>query len=44
VTILSPVDLDAIVSHILPVERAQRVMCLARTRAGGAIKVLLSFE
>lgn len=36
------VDLDAVATHVLPVEQAQRAMYLAQTKEDGAIKVLLS--
>jgi len=36
------VDLDAVATHVLPLEQAQRGMELARTKKDGAIKVLLS--
>ena len=38
------VDVEAVLTHVLPIEQAQRGMELARTKAEGAIKVILSFE
>lgn len=38
------VDVDAVATHILPIEEAQRAMALACTKAEGTIKVLLSFD
>jgi L-iditol 2-dehydrogenase len=37
------VDVEAIATHLLPIEDAQRGMYLADTKADGAIKVILSF-
>ncbi len=37
------VDVEAIATHLLPIEEAQRGMELARTKDEGAIKVILSF-
>jgi threonine dehydrogenase-like Zn-dependent dehydrogenase len=38
------VDVEGIATHVLPIEQAQRGIELARSKAEGAIKVLLSFE
>jgi len=38
------VDVSAIATHILPIDEAQRGMELARTKADGAIKVILTFD
>jgi 2-desacetyl-2-hydroxyethyl bacteriochlorophyllide A dehydrogenase len=38
------VDVEGIFTHVLPIEEAQRGMDLARTKADGAIKVILSFD
>jgi 2-desacetyl-2-hydroxyethyl bacteriochlorophyllide A dehydrogenase len=38
------VDVEGILTHVLPFEEAQRGMDLARTKDDGAIKVILSFE
>jgi L-iditol 2-dehydrogenase len=37
------VDVEGILTHVLPIEEAQRGMELARTKDEGAIKVVLSF-
>jgi L-iditol 2-dehydrogenase len=37
------VDVEGILTHVLPIEEAQRGMELARTKDDGAIKVVLSF-
>ena len=37
------VDVEAILTHLLPIEKAQRGMKLAQTKNDGAIKVVLSF-
>jgi L-iditol 2-dehydrogenase len=38
------VDVNAIATHVLPIEEAQRGMELASTKDDGAIKVILSFD
>jgi L-iditol 2-dehydrogenase len=38
------VDVDAIATHVLPIEEAQRGMGLTSTKDDGAIKVMLSFD
>lgn len=38
------VDVEGILTHVLPIEEAQRGMELASTKAEGAIKVLLTFS
>lgn len=38
------VDVEAIATHVLPIEQAQRGIELARTKDDNAIKVILSFE
>ncbi len=38
------VDVDAVATHVLPIEQAQHAMELARIKADGAIKVILAFE
>ena len=38
------VDVEGICTHVLPIEEAQRGVELARAKADGAIKVVLSFE
>jgi threonine dehydrogenase-like Zn-dependent dehydrogenase len=38
------VDVNAIATHVLPIEKAQRGMELASTKDDGAIKVVLSFD
>jgi len=38
------VDVNAIATHVLPIEEAQRGMELALTKDDGAIKVILSFD
>jgi L-iditol 2-dehydrogenase len=37
------VDVEAILSHVIPIEDAQRGVALAQTKDDGAIKVVLSF-
>jgi len=37
------VDVNAIATHVLPIEEAQRGMELASTKDDNAIKVILSF-
>jgi threonine dehydrogenase-like Zn-dependent dehydrogenase len=38
------VDVEAIATHVLPIEDAQRGIELARTKADGAIKVVFTFD
>ncbi len=38
------VDVEAIATHVLPIEEAQRGMELVDTKDDGAIKVVLSFS
>jgi L-iditol 2-dehydrogenase len=38
------VDVEAIATHLLPIEAAQRGLELADTKQDGAIKVILSFS
>jgi 2-desacetyl-2-hydroxyethyl bacteriochlorophyllide A dehydrogenase len=38
------VDVEAIYTHLLPIEQAQRAMQLAATKDDGAIKVILTFD
>lgn len=38
------VDVEAIATHVLPIDDAQRGMELARTKADGAIKVIFTFD
>ena len=38
------VDVEAIATHVLPIDDAQRGIELARTKADGAIKVVFTFE
>jgi len=40
----SQVDVEGILTHVLPIEEAQRGMELAHTKDDGAIKVILSFD
>jgi L-iditol 2-dehydrogenase len=43
-TASAQVDVEGILTHVLPIEEAQRGMDLARTKEDGAIKVILSFD
>jgi L-iditol 2-dehydrogenase len=38
------VDVEGILTHVLPIEHAQRGLELAQTKADGAIKVVLTFD
>jgi L-iditol 2-dehydrogenase len=40
----SQVDMEGILTHVLPIEEAQRGMELAGTKDDGAIKVILAFS